>query len=246
MKYSCLKIYSVTIVLLMLTTMLFAQNNNSSSPFTGVEIGSKTYYNIKMQSGMVHRARIVTVDPEKVLLLLPGGSSLTVPTKEVVEVKEQSYNSYGSIGLGFGLPYGLLGANLDLKLFNVLYATAGIGTGIYVTPMYTVGLKCFLRSGNYKFRPRVMAGYGTTSMINMQDSYGYTVEKGTFNGVTLAAGFQWALNITKTVGFDLDIVYILDDSEFEDRIDYYKNQGYDLDFESSGNVKVALGLRYIF
>jgi hypothetical protein len=246
MKYSFFKPSSITIVLLMIVSTLFAQNSSVSNPFAGVEIGSENYYNVKMQNGSVHRARVVSVDPQKVLLLLPGGASMTVPTNEVIQVVKQSYNSYGSFGFGFGIPYGTLGANLDIKLYNVLYATAGIGTGIYVNPMYIIGLKCYLRSGNYKFRPRVMVGYGTTSMLYIQDSYGDAIEKRSFNGATVAAGFQWGLNITKTVGFDFDIIYILDDSEFEERIDYYNSQGYELDFESSGNVKVSLGLRYIF
>jgi hypothetical protein len=236
----------LTVLLLIVTSFLYAQNSNTTNPFAAVEMGSKTYYNIKLQNNSVIKARVVSVDPNQVLLLLPGGESMTVPTKEVVLVSKQSYNSYGSVGVGFGIPYGMLGANLDLKLVSVLYATGGIGTGIYVTPMYNIGLKCFLRSGNYKFRPRVMAGYGTTSMLNIEDNSGNTVEKGSLKGMTVAAGFQWALNITKTVAFDCDVVYILDDSEFEGRLAYYKSQGYNFDIESSGNFKVSVGLRYIF
>ncbi len=246
MKYAFLKSIYTVIVLLMATSFLFAQNGGTTNLFADVEIGSQTYYNITMQNNFVHKARVVSVDPDKVLLLLPGGESMTIPTKEVVKVSKQSYNSFGSIGLGFGIPYGTLGANFDIKLVKVLYATAGIGTGIFVTPLYNVGLKCYMRTGEFKFRPRVMAGYGTTSMIYIQDTYGNTIEKGSFTGMTLAAGFQWALNITKTVGVDFDIIYILDDSKLEDRMQYYKNQGYDLDWEASGNVKVSLGLRYIF
>jgi hypothetical protein len=60
---------------------------------------------------------------------------MTINTNDITEVKKKhSYNSNGSLGIGMGSPYGVLGANLDLKLFNVIYATGGLGTSIAVTP----------------------------------------------------------------------------------------------------------------
>ena len=244
--YSRSKKVCAFIALLLLSCSLFAQYIQNSNLFAGVEVGSKIYYSVKMQNGVEHKARIVSVDPDKVLLLLPGDKSLTVSTGEIIEIKRQAHNSTGSVGVGFGIPYGLLGVNLDLKLVSVLNVTAGIGSGIYVNPMYSAGLKCFLRSGNYIFRPRIEALYGTASMINVVDSNGETIEKGSFNSFVLGAGFQWALDISRTWGLDFDIIYIVDDSELESRLDYLVNQGYNLDVVATGNVKISLGLRYIF
>ncbi|MCJ7447865.1 MAG: hypothetical protein MUO72_09240 [Bacteroidales bacterium] len=244
--YSRLKKVCAFIALLLLSYSLLAQDIQNSNLFAGVEIGSKIYYTIRVQNGMEYKARIVSVDPDKVLLLLPGDKSLTISTREIIEINRQSHYSSGSLGVGFGIPYGVLGANLDIKLAGVLNVTAGLGSGIWVNPMYSAGLKCFLRSGNYKFRPRIEALYGTASMINVQDSNGETVEKGSFNSFVLGAGFQWALDISRTWGFDFDIIYIVDDSELESRLDYLINQGYNLDVVATGNVKVSLGLRYIF
>jgi len=236
----------ITITLLLAISVLLAQNVIPQNPFTDVEIGSKAYYKIRMNNGMILKARIVSVDPEKVLLLLPGGESMTVPANGVVEVNKQSYGSVGSVGLGFGIPYGILGVNFDLKLFSVLYAGAGIGTGIFVTPMYNAGLKCYLLSGNYKFRPRLLASYGTTSMLYLEDSYGNVVERKSFNSICLGAGIQYALDITKAFGFDFDVVYIVNDSALEQRKVELASQGYDFDLNATGNVKVSLGIRYIF
>jgi hypothetical protein len=244
--YSRLKTVCAIVTLLLASYTLFAQNNLNSNLFTNVEVGSKIYYSIKMQNGMEHKARIVSVDPDKVLLLLPGDKSLTISTSEIIDIKKQAHNSAGSVGVGFGIPYGLLGANLDIKLVSVLNVTAGLGSGIYVNPMYSAGLRCFLRSGNYMFRPRIEALYGTASMINVEDSNGETVEKGSFNSFVLGAGFQWALDISRTWGLDFDIIYIVDDSELESRLDYLINQGYNFDVVATGNVKISLGLRYIF
>ena len=236
----------ITITLLLAISILLAQNVTQQNPFNDVAIGSNSYYKITMNSGMILKARIVSVDPDKVLLLLPGGESMTVPSNGIVEVKKQSYGSIGSVGLGFGIPYGILGVNIDLKLFSVLYAGAGIGTGIFVTPMYNAGLKCYLLPGNYKFRPRILASYGTASMLYLEDSSGNVVERKSFNSICLGAGIQYALDITKAFGFDFDVVYIVNDSGLENRKEELASQGYDFDLDATGNVKVSLGIRYIF
>ncbi len=239
------KVY-VTIGLLLTTFILLAQDIIPQNPLAGVEIGSNTYYRIEMNTGMALKARIISVDPEKVLLLLPGGESMTVPTNGVVAVKKQSYGSTGSVGLGFGIPYGLLGVNFDLKLFSVLYADAGIGTGIFVTPMYSAGLKCYLRSGSYKFRPRLLASYGTASMLYVENSSGDVVVRRSFNSVCLGAGFQYALDITNAFAIDFDVIYIVDDSALEAKVAELSSQGYDFQVNATGNIKVSLGIRYIF
>jgi hypothetical protein len=241
-----MKILYVTFAFLLIASVLSAQDTNPQNPFNNVDIGSNTYYKIQMNTGMSVKARIVSVDNDKVLLLLPGGESMTVPTNGVVSVKKQSYGSVGSVGLGFGIPYGMLGVNVDLKLFSVLYANAGIGTGIFVTPMYSAGLKCYFLSGSHKFRPRVLANYGTTSMLYLEDSSGDVIERSSFNSVLLGTGFQWALDIKNAFALDFDIIYILNNSGISARAQELRNQGYDFDINSVGNIKVSFGIRYIF
>jgi hypothetical protein len=236
----------IVILCCFITSLMYSQQSNSDSLFTNVEVGSTKYYEIKLTNGTVYKVRIVSVDNENALMLLPNGQSMNTSITNIASIKEQSYNSVGSIGLGIGIPYGFLGANLDLKLYKSLYATGGLGTGIFVNPMYSVGLKCYLVPGNHKFRPRVMANYGTTSMIYVQNTYGGGVEKDCFKGATIGGGFQYGLNITRCLGVDFDIIYILDDSELENKIETLQNQGYDMDIVAKGNVKISMGLRYIF
>jgi len=241
-----MKILYITFAFLLIASVLSGQDTNPLNPFSNVDIGSNTYYKIQMNTGMSLKARIVSVDNDKVLLLLPGGESMTVPTNGVVSVKKQSYGSVGSVGLGFGIPYGMLGVNVDLKLFSVLYANAGIGTGIFVNPMYSAGLKCYFLSGNHKFRPRVLANWGTTSMLYLEDSSGNVIERSSFNSVLFGTGFQWALDIKNAFALDFDIIYILNNSGILTRAEELRNQGYDFDINSVGNVKVSFGIRYIF
>lgn len=233
------------LALLLIASVLSAQDTYPQNPFSGVEIGSNKFYRIQMNNGSIIKARIVSVDPSKVLLLLPGGESMTVVTNGVVSIKKQAYGSVGSVGLGFGIPYGLLGVNFDLKLFSVLYANAGIGTGIFVNPMYSGGLKCYFLSGGHKFRPRVLANYGTTGMLYLEDNSGDVIERSSFNSILLGAGFQYALDITNAFALDFDIIYITSNNKLLERAQELRNQGYDFD-TSTGNIKVSFGIRYIF
>jgi hypothetical protein len=222
----------------------FSQDVSTKSPFDNIETGTKKYYIIRMKDGSTRHARIISVDRNNVFLMASGGNTFTVPTDQVKGVMEKSFDSSGSIGVGFGMPYGILGFNLDIQLYRPLYLTGGIGTGIFVTPMYNVGTKIFLRSGNYKWRPRISAYYGTTGMMVYEDYSSTTRER--FHGLTAGLGQQWTLGITKTWGIDFDILYIIDNSQLLNRLDELKAQGYTFDFEATGRIKVSFGLRYCF
>lgn len=236
---------SISLISLMFFCLsLYSQNEANGDIFKNVKIGSNTYYFVQTSDGKTQQARIVSVDKRQVLLLSPQGSTTTVPTESITGVTEQTFKSKGSIGAGFGLPYGVLGFNGDISLFKSLYLTAGIGTGIVITPMYSIGSKLFLRSGNYKWRPRVSAYYGSTGMLYVE-GYSETISE-RFNGLSIGLGQQLTLGITKSFGFDLDLIYILDDSALENRIQELKNEGYTFETETTGNLKFSIGLRYCF
>lgn len=234
----------IFLLLIINTPHAFSQASDTHDPFYNIKTGTKKYYILQMKNGSSHQARIISVDSKQVLLMVSDGTTLTVPTYEVNNVVEKSFESFGSIGMGFGIPYGVLGLNLDIKLYDLLYLTGGIGTGIFVTPMYNVGSKIFLRSGNYKWRPRLSGYYGTTAMLVIDD-YSSNIKE-SCSGITAGIGQQWALGITKTWGIDFDILYIIDNREFNKRKQELEDDGYVFDFKATGNVKISFGLRYCF
>jgi hypothetical protein len=238
-----MKIYALVpfFLLLFSFTVAFSQNDTTRSQFSNIEIGSKKYYSIQMKDGSNQQARIVSIDSKQTLLMNSRGNTFIVPTNEIIQIVEKKYDSPGSIGLGFGIPYGMFGVNLDILLYKYLYFTAGLGTGIYITPMYNIGSKLYLRSGNYKWRPRVSAYYGTNGMLYVEDGY-----KSSYSGLTVGVGQLWTLGLTKTIGIDIDILYIVDDSKIEKRFQELKRAGYEFQTEALGNIKVSLGLRYCF
>lgn len=235
------------ILVLTLSNQLYSQaTKTQSNPFSNIETGSKKYYLVRLADGQVIKAKVVSVDPKKVLLISADGNSHVIDTKEVVTVTEHSFNSPGSIGIGFGMPYGIFGVNTDIKLYNFLYGTAGIGTAIYITPVYNVGLRCFLAPGTKTWRPRASVYYGNTAFMVLEGNYQNPDIQEVFNGISVGLGMQYSIDIAKAIGFDFELIYIVDDSEFEDRIAEVKSMGYQLDFESAGNVKICIGVRYVF
>jgi hypothetical protein len=233
------------IVLIFQGTIIYSQVSKVSTSIFKVETGTNKYYIIQMEDGSAYHARIVSVDNNKVLIMNPNGGTFIVPTNQVINVIEKNFESKGSMGIGFGIPYGILGVNVDFKLYKNLYCTAGIGTGIYITPMFNIGSKLYLRASNHQWRPRLSVNYGNTGMIYFEGSSNKSIRE-SFSGFSIALGQQWTLGITRAWGIDCDILYILDDSRLENRMNELKNAGYEFDVANTGNIKVSIGLRYCF
>jgi len=231
-------------LIILLPTFAFCQTESNLNPFVNAEIGSKKYYLIHTTGGQILHVRIISLDKNQCLLMDPKGSTFTIARKDVDRVTEKTYSSSGSIGAGLGIPYGILGLNMDIKLYKSLYVTGGIGTGIVVSPMYNIGTKLYMRSGEYKWRPRISAYYGTNGMLFVEDYNGNLKER--YSGLTLGIGQQWTLGINRSWGIDLDLMFITDDSELKNRIQELKDKGYSFASESMGNVKLSFGLRYCF
>jgi hypothetical protein len=232
-------------IIIMQGTILYSQVGTVQTSIFNVETGTNKYYFIQMEDGSNYHVRIVSVDNNKVLLMNPSGGTFTIATNQVKNVIEKNFESKGSVGIGFGIPYGVLGINADIKLYKNFYCTAGIGTCIYITPMFNIGSKLYLRASNHQWRPRLSLNYGNTSMIYVEGSSNNSIRE-SFTGFSIAIGQQWTLGITRAWGIDCDILYILDDSQLENRMYELENAGYEFDVANAGNIKVSIGLRYCF
>lgn len=149
----------------------------------------------------------------------------------------------GSFGIGFGIPYGVLGINLDLKLVDNFYLTAGVGTTLLWGVAYNVGGKYYLKKPGYKWRPRISLYYGTntvnTAHLNNSD------EEASFNGLTLGIGQSFNWGDKKNKGIDLDLMFIVSNSQaYYNKIDQWEKEGYEV--ETGSGVKISIGYRFGF
>jgi hypothetical protein len=92
----------------------------------------------------------------------------------------------GKVGLGFGIPYGWIGAGFE---FGAQYVAAvgGIGTTIISAAGWSVGVRGYFLNSTHKFRPHVTVLYGPTAAYDIQIISVYK-KTGTLNGVSVYLG----------------------------------------------------------
>ncbi|MFC2083539.1 hypothetical protein ACFLS9_00635 [Bacteroidota bacterium] len=138
-----------------------------------------------------------------------------------------------SFGFGFGIPYGILGGNIDINVVPNLNLSAGIGSTILAGIGYSFGIKYFFMPIEQTFRLRVSAYYGTNAAIEYS---GDSKDNESFAGLNLGVGFQMMWGETKSNGLDFDIIYIATTG-----LDA-KEEG----VEEPVKVKISLGYRHGF
>jgi len=165
-----------------------------------------------------------------ILLLL---LSFSIQAQEAVPTS--SSFTENTIGIGLGIPYGVLGVNIDINIVPNLNFTGGIGTAI-VGLGYNFGAKYFFFGVSNSFRPRVLAVYGTNTVLQVVGAS--SLDKA-YTGLSLGIGGQWMWGESKTNGLDFDIIFIattgLDVNDL-------KNQGTIV--EEYGKVKISIGYRH--
>jgi len=143
-----------------------------------------------------------------------------------------------SWGLGFGIPYGVLGGNVDVNIAPNLNVSFGLGTTILAGVGYNFGLKYFFSSVENTMRPRIMAFYGVNAMSEIGN------DTDTYTGLSLGGGIQWMWGETKSNGLDIDVIFIAttgyDIDELQDRY------GTRYIIEEYGKVKFSIGYRHSF
>ena len=154
---------------------------------------------------------------------------------------EDMYGKH-SFGVGFGIQYGGIGANVDVNIARNLNATAGLGTTVFAGAGYSLGLKYFLTPLNRTFRPRIAAYYGVNGIIVKQHIFIDKDDEGeSYTGLSLGIGAQWMWGETKANGLDFDIMYL---ATIGWDLDELRDEG--LRIDEPGKVKVSLGYRHAF
>jgi hypothetical protein len=148
----------------------------------------------------------------------------------------------GSVGVGLGVPYGVIGINGEFALHKYFSLSAGLGTTAFAGVGYAIGARTYMRPAEVMFRPRVSLHYGVTGLIAAQDS-----EKAKkYNGVAVGVGFQEMFGAKRRSGFDFEILYMASTGGMQDEIDKMNESGNYSKIETPGRVKILLGYRFGF
>lgn len=163
------------------------------------------------------------------------------PAQDLGEEALYSPDKKGSLGLGFGTPYGGLGINADVYFFDSVALSAGVGSFGY-TAGYELGIKYFYGSSQKTWRPQLLLFYGINGIILVDRDPEEDIREA-FPGFTIGLGSQFMFGKKRQHGFDIGVLYVLSSGMFK-RMDELEQQNYL--FEEVNRFKFSLGYRYAF
>ena len=114
-------------------------------------------------------------------------------------------DSRGSLGIGIGVPYGVLGLNGDLRMLGNLEASVGVGTTMYDHVGIEGGLRYVLTSASDPFKPRLSCFYGTNNIVYFDLNEDLRRD---YSGMALGFGFRYLPPGLK-LGCDVDVLYLI-------------------------------------
>ena len=187
-----------------------------------------------------------------VLLLLSHKVwSKTIPTIEPVQFSaadsiktDSSFQVHrGYIGMGFGIPYGVVGVNaeycLNIKSGGSVYATAGVGHSLVDGLAYNGGLNVYLRHNNVVWRPRLSLLYGINGALETQlPPYGEP-PRSIYRGVSAGVRQLFLLGKRKRIALSADVLFIVSSGlldKLETLSDGYETRGFE-------RVKFSFGIK---
>jgi hypothetical protein len=159
--------------------------------------------------------------------------SLSVHAQDAAPTREKFKEN--TIGVGVGIPYGVIGVNIDINVAPNLNLTGGIGSAI-VGLGYNFGAKYFFSDVSHSFRPRVLAVYGTNSMLQVTNASSYNKA---YTGLSLGAGVQSMWN--ETSGVDIDLMFIATTG-----LDVNDLKKIGITADEPAKIKISIGYRYMF
>jgi hypothetical protein len=190
--------------------------------------GSNRTFLITFMDDQNVKAKILSMDDNTVMIKKRDGTTQIVNRDYIKFIEAVPIGTIGSVGAGFGIPYGTLGLNLEINLLDYLSLSGGLGTTVYAGVGWSIGARGYFRKPGPVWRPRISAFYGINAIyaeeLNSPNNQSY-------HGLTMGLG---QIVLFGRHGFDLDIMYVVSsqiDKEYPD--DYSK-------------VKISVGYRFAF
>ena len=161
-----------------------------------------------------------------------AGACMTAPAQA---------EDYASWGVGYGISYAYLGANIDYRLAPNVYVTGAVGTGIKEFSL-AAGARYYLLPSLFETaRARVSVMYGPYGSVTHTPP-GQSKRSENFSGVAVGMGM---LLFNDNEGFDFDIYYI-NTRPAKSSLDRYNAALEPVSREGLDPLSVAIGYRRRF
>jgi len=171
----------------------------------------------------------------KYLLLSFMFASTYVLAEDRVEPVESSYLDRLSVSTGLGIPYSILGVNLNYRLFETVEMFAGVGTW-----GSSYGMRVFPVASLPKFHLSVFHAANVIA-ISCENESCDILEDG-------YAGYNAAIGVSPErgeSGWEFDLVFILSSGNYQDDLDEARDKGFEIE-EDGGKTKLSVGYRWSF
>ena len=159
-------------------------------------------------------------------------SSLLICANAVADEAPQERVERIRLGVGLGVPYGVLGANIAFQSNDLLEVNAGLGTPGDGYWSWNIGGRFYPFPKLKRFRPRLSALIGVVGTVKDRNNKIIDV----FEGPAVGAGFIW--KFFRRHSIDLDLFWI--NSEIIERINN------DIKLDEENQILLSLGYGYHF
>lgn len=213
----------IIIPILLISFGIFAQE--AAKPYSGgIIAGSKRTFLISFMHQEPVKGKILSLDGDMLTIKSRNGSIQTVHRNSITNISEIPFGTTGTVGVGFGVPYGILGVGVEINALPVLSLNGGLGTTIFAGVGWNVGARAYFRKPGPVWRPRISAFYGVNGIY--AEDFGHP-DNASYTGFTVGVGqlFLWQQH-----GFDLDLMYIINSELYDiypgDYVRFKINVGY--------------------
>jgi len=146
------------------------------------------------------------------------------------------------LGVGLGIPYGILGVNAEYYPLDTFSLSGGVGTTILAGVGYDVALNYYFGQNKQSWIPRISVHYGTNGILETL-SFSNDDDYESFEGVSVGVGVKRMMD--NSSGFAFDVFYIAS-SDLFDRVDELREQGVEVDTFGPERFKIGVGYVYRF
>jgi hypothetical protein len=195
---------------------------------------------ISLKNGKSYKGRIVTdVPPDYLEIQLNNGEIIKVLYQDIIkrELEDQAnqniiskedsltnanyYAKEGSYGLGIGVPFGGLGANVEYMFAENFAANLGLGLSLSGIAM-NGGARVYFAPRKGNLRPMFDVYFGNNLLLLNSTSF----------GLNIGAGFKAMFDKRKKHGLEIELIYVLTSTGL-----------YSYQTNSNSRVGFSIGLR---
>jgi hypothetical protein len=149
----------------------------------------------------------------------------------------------GSWGIGYGIPYGNLGVNIDYRVVSEFYLSGAVGSG-FNDIGYAFGARYYFPHYTETVRPRLSVLYGVYGGLKPRGSSrtGNPIDEGgeDFANTAIGFGIEW---MSGDEGFDIEILYV-NTNELKARRDEAWDEDFQVNRYGANPLSLAIGYRH--